>query len=189
MKQRIKCKDEAIARLVARPKSGDGIRVGGMFTVRCIGKDGNVKWIDESHNLVVYAGLEYLLDVGLCGGAQVSTWYIGLTAATPVPANGDTMAGGHGGWTEFTNYDEATRQTFVEVRTDRQVDNSASVAVFTISADSSTIGGAFLVSVSTKGGSTGTLLCCVAFTGGNKAADDGDTLEVQYNFTAADDGV
>jgi hypothetical protein len=27
-----------------------------------------------------------------------------------------------------------------------------------------------------------------AFSGGNKSADSGDTLEVQYTFSAADDG-
>ena len=35
----------------------------------------------------------------------------------------------------------------------------------------------------------GILVAVAAFTGGDKSADDGDTLNVQYDFTAADDGV
>jgi hypothetical protein len=92
----------------------------------------------------------------------------------------------HAGWTEFTDYDEAARQEWVEVRSDQSMDNSASKASFTISADSSSIGGAFLNTDAS--GTAGTLMCCAAFTGGNKSADDNDTLEVQYTFSAADDG-
>ena len=46
----------------------------------------------------------------------------------------------------------------------------------------------FLSDSATKGGSTGLLLCVAAFSGGDKSADDGDTLNVQYDFSAADDG-
>jgi len=64
--------------------------------------------------------------------------------------------------------------------------NSASKASFAVDTDTQVISGAFLCSVATT--TSGTLLSEVMFTGGNKSADDGDTLEVQYDFTAADDG-
>jgi len=143
------------------------------------------KWRAVAENLVVNVGLQHILDIVFSAGSQVDPWYVGITAADPSPAAGDTMAS-HGGWTEFTNYDEGARQAWVEVRSDQSMDNSASKAAFTISQDSSSIGGAFLNSAAT--GTAGTLMCCAAFTGGNKAADDDDTLEVQYTFSAADDG-
>lgn len=163
-------------------------KVGGRFKVTCIAPDGTLKWEAVADNLVVNVGLQHLLDVLFAGSAQVDPWYVGITATAPSPAAGDTMAS-HAGWTEFASYDEANRQTFVDVRSSQTVSNTASKAAFTISADSSTIGGAFITSDNTKSGSSGTLLCCAAFTGGDKAADDGDTLYVEYQFSAADDGV
>jgi len=170
------------------PRVKSGARFGGIFRIKCYDKHGNLKWEDTAKNLVTTVGLQHILDILFTSDTQVDPWYIGLTSATPSPAAGDTMAS-HAGWTEFTNYDETVRQTFVDARTGQQVDNDGNEAAFTISTDSSSIGGAFLVSDSTKSGSTGTLLCCAAFTGGNKSADDNDTLEVEYQFTAADDGV
>jgi hypothetical protein len=94
----------------------------------------------------------------------------------------------HAGWTEFVHYDEATRQDYTEVRTNQSLSNTAAKATFTVSVDSSIIGGAFLASANGKNATSGTLLCGAAFTGGNKSADDNDTLEVTYTFTAGDDG-
>lgn len=165
----------------------DGVKFGGRFTVECYGPDGKLKWRDTFHNLVVTEGLNYLLDAGLLGGAQVTTWYIGLTGSSPTPAAGDTMAS-HAGWTEFTSYSEAARPAFSGTRTNQTVSNSASKATFSINA-SGTAGGAFMVSDSTKGGTTGTLLCVGPFSQGDKAVSNGDTLNVQYDFQALDDGV
>jgi hypothetical protein len=95
----------------------------------------------------------------------------------------------HCGWTEVTAYDEAARQAFTPGSVASQsVNNSASKAVFTISS-SVTVGGAFLVSNSTKGGTTGTLYSAGAFSGGNRALVDDDVLNVQATFSQADDGV
>ena len=165
-----------------------GVRVGGVFTVECYGPDGVLKWRDTAKNLVVNVGLQHILDAIFSAATQVTVWYVGLTAATPSPAAADTM-GSHAGWTLFTAFDEAALPAWVEVRTNQSMDNSASKAAFTISTNSSSIGGAFLCSLSGKAGTTGTLMCAAAFTGGNKAADDNDTLQVTYTFSAADDGV
>jgi hypothetical protein len=164
-----------------------GVKLSGVFHVICRGENGKIKWQDEAENLVVNVGLQHILDTVFSSGAAVAPWYIGLADATPSPAAADTMAS-HAGWTEFAAYDEAARQEYVEVRSNQSLTNAASKAAFTISTDSSSIGGAFLTSLSTKSGETGTLLCAAAFTGGNKAADDGDTLEVTYTFSAGDDG-
>ena len=52
-----------------------------------------------------------------------------------------------------------------------------------------TVGGAFLSTNSTKGGSTGTLYSVGHFSGGDKSLGSGDSLSVQGAFTQADDGV
>lgn len=164
-------------------------RIRGLWVITCRDKNGNVKWVDTIENLIVNVGLDHLLDVALSAASQITTWYVGLTDGTPTVAAGDTSAS-HVGWTEVTAYDEGVRQTFVEAGVSGQsLDNSASKATFTIDSDSTTIGGAFLISISTKGGSTGTLYAAGAFSAGDKVLDDDDTLDVQATFTMADDGV
>jgi len=163
----------------------DLLKVGGVFTFKCIGPDGKVKWEEIAKNLVVNVGIQHILDILFVSAtSQIDPWYVGLTDGTPTVAAGDIMSS-HVGWTEVQAYTEGTRQAFVDVRSAQSVDNSASKASFAINADSTTIGGAFLVENSTKGGTTGVLLAAVAFTGGDKVADDGDTIEVQYTFTGA----
>jgi hypothetical protein len=47
-----------------------------------------------------------------------------------------------------------------------------------------TVKGLFLISDSTKGGTTGTLFSTAAFTGGTQAVNSGDTLKVTYTVAA-----
>lgn len=164
-----------------------GVKVGGKFKVICRNPEGIIAWDADAPNLVVNAGLQHILNTIFSASAQTATWYVGLCASSPTVASGDTMIT-HAGWTEFINYDETTRQEWVEVRTNQSMTNSGTKAAVTVSTNTSIIGGAFLTSSNTKSGTAGTLMCAAAFTGGNKAADDNDTLEVQYTFTAGDDG-
>lgn len=140
-------------------------------------------------NIVVNEGLDHLLDVTLSNATQTATWYVGLTDDSPTVAAADVMSS-HAGWTEFTEYSEAVRQTWTDGGVSGQsVDNSGSVASF--SCNNSTnggLGGLFLVSNNTKGGTTGILYSGVAITGGNKVVSNGDTIEATYTFTMADDG-
>lgn len=176
--------EEAIARIGRKSNCVVGVKLRGICDVVVCDKFGRIKEVDRgSHNIVVNVGLQYALDNGIAGG----TWYLGLTAASPSPAAGDTMAS-HAGWTEFTDYDEATRQAWTEVRSSQTVSNTASPSVYTCDTNSSSVGGAFITTDDTVGGSSGTLLCAVAFSGGNKALDDDDTITVTYEITAADDG-
>lgn len=158
---------------------------GGPVIFDCIGPDGRRKWtVIEPKNMVVNVGLQKLLDVGLMGSSAIATWYCGLIGTGGTIASGDTMAT-HAGWTELTNYGTATRAVFVGVRTAQAVTNSASTISYAINTAGS-IMGAFLVSASNKGGSTGTLLCGVAFSAGDKAVTDGDTLTITYSVSMAD---
>ena len=149
---------------------------------------GGLKWADGFANLVVDAGVNHILDVGLSAGSQTATWYLGLTDGTPTVAAGDTMAS-HVGWSEVTAYDEAARQAFSDGGVSgKSLDNAASPATFTISANGTTVGGAFLTDTATKGGATGTLYAAGAFSAGDKSLDDNDTLDVTATYTGADDG-
>ncbi|MDX1555810.1 MAG: hypothetical protein R3212_07280, partial [Xanthomonadales bacterium] len=161
----------------------------GFWQMECYGPDGSLKWAADWENLVVNVGLDHLLDATLSGATQITTWYVGLVdGATPTFAGADTMAS-HAGWTENQNYSEATRPVWTDGGVSGQsVDNSASKASFSINANGQTIGGAFLTSNNTKGGTTGTLYAEGDFSP-DKTADNGDTLQVTGTFTAADDGV
>jgi hypothetical protein len=157
------------------------------YHVECHDADGNLKWSDDFHNLITRAGAGDSLTQHLKGSAYTAAWFVGLTGATPVFATTDTMAT-HAGWTDSTAYSNATRPAWtggaVDTSTDTcSVDNSASKAVFTINA-TATIGGAFLVNNSTKGGTTGVLYGGGAFAGGNRSVVSGDSLSVSISATA-----
>jgi hypothetical protein len=163
--------------------------VRGTWHVTCCRPDGTIRWVESYSNLITNEGLDYCLDVALSGGSQQSNWYVGLLGSSPSPAAGWTKT--EVGAADFVDYDEATLPAWTDGGVSSQsVDNSASKASFTISTNSSTIGGAYLASANTKAveGGAATIYAAGAFTGGDKSADDGDTLEVTATFTTADDG-
>lgn len=156
------------------------------WVVECFDKYGNLKWDDRFKNLVVNTGLDDILDKYWKGSGYTAAFYVGLIDASPTIAAADTMAS-HAGWAELSAiYDEAGRQALtLGTVASQAVDNSASKAQFAINTDSQSIGGAFISTDATKGGTSGILVAAAAFTGGNKSVDDGDTLNVQTNLTAA----
>lgn len=165
---------------------------GGIWTVRCYrGKSGRrLYWEDVAHNLIVNVGLTYMEGVAFLTTTQIalSSWFCGITATAPTVAAADTMAS-HGGWTENQTYSQATRPAWSGVAGAAGAStNAASPAVFSANG-TSTAGGCFMVSNSTKGGTTGTLASAVAFTGGDRSLLNGDTLNVTYARSTTDDGV
>lgn len=165
---------------------GAGKRLSTHYLVECFDREGKLKWVDEFDNLVVTAGLNDSLTQHFKGAAYTAAWYVGLTDGTPTFDAGDTMDGGHAGWTEVTAYDEAVRQTLtLGAVAAGSVNNSAAKATFTIDTNGTTVGGCFIVTNSTKGGATGTLYGGGAFTAGDKSLDDDDTLAVTVTLTAA----
>lgn len=144
--------------------------------------EGNLVHVAEWENLIVNEGLDQLLDGGL---ASAGPWYIGLTDGAPTVAAGDTMAS-HSGWTEVSGYDEAGRQGWTPgTVTNQVVDNSSAAAEFTITNNSTTIGGAFLTDNATKGGSTGMLFAAGAFDQGDVTLSAGSTITVVAEFSQA----
>lgn len=192
---------DAVSSTVQKGKGvSDGVSGGGKFKVTCFDKDGNLKWEAESHNLVVNVGLQDMNDKYFSGSGYTAAWYIGLygSGATNTPNPTDTMSShgteGAGGWTEVTAYSQSTRPaaTFgsATAADPSVIDNSASVALgggtFTING-STTVGGAFLTSNDTKGGSTGILFSAADFQSppGDRSVVSGDTLKVTYEFSLA----
>jgi hypothetical protein len=169
-------------------ESGNQVKAGGVFHVKCYNADGDLKWEAEKHNLVVNVGLQDMNTQYFTGVGYTAAWYIGLygAAASNNPAASDTMAS-HGGWTEVTAYSQATRPacTFgVPTTADPSVaTNTASPATYNING-SVTIGGAFLTSNNTKGGNTGILFSAADFQSpGDRIVVSGDTLTVTYTFS------
>lgn len=165
----------------------EGVGAGGVYTLQCFDKDGNLKWEASSHNLVVNVGLQDMNTQYFKGAAYTAAWYVGLygAAASNNPAASDT-ASSHAGWTEIVPYSNATRPaaTFGTATTadPSVISNSASPASFTINA-TATVGGAFLISNSTKSGTTGVLFSASDFQSpGDRSVVSGDTLNVTYTF-------
>jgi hypothetical protein len=168
--------------------SSEKVKAGGVFTVQCFNKDGQLKWEATEHNLVVNVGLKDMNDKYFSGSGYTAAWYLGLygAAASNNPAAGDTMAS-HAGWTEVTAYSQATRpQAIFGAATTADpsvISNTSSVAVFSING-TATVGGAFLTSDNTKGGTTGTLFSAGDFQApGDRNVVSGDTLNVTYQFS------
>lgn len=180
---------DAVSAGVQKGKSvTEGIKGGGVFTVECFDKDGNHKWTAKSPNLVVNVGLADMNDKYFSGSGYTAAWYLGLygAASSNDPAAADTMAS-HAGWTEVTDYSQSTRPacTFGSATTadPSVIDNSGSVAVFSIN-NTVTVGGAFLTSDDTKGGTSGILFSAADFQSpGDRAVVSGDTLNVSYSFS------
>lgn len=151
----------------------------GVYKVTCIGADGEVKWEDTIQNLVTTVGKNDLLDKYLAGSAYTAAWYLGLVdgGTTPTYAAGDTSAS-HSGWTESVAYSNSTRPapTWSAASAGSK---STTATAFNING-TATIAGTFLISNSTKSGTTGILYSAGSFTGGNKSVSSGDTLNVTY---------
>ena len=166
----------------------DNSKAGGTFIVQCFDKDGVLKWEAAKHNLVVNVGLQDMNAKYFTGSSYTAAWFIGLygSGATNNPAAGDTAAS-HVGWTEVVAYSQATRPaaTFGTPTTANPsvISNSGSAAQFSING-TTTVGGAFLISNNTKGGTTGILFSAADFQApGDRAVISGDIINVTYQFS------
>ena len=171
-------------------EAGETASAKGVYHMQCFDKDGNLKWEAECPNLVVNGGLQDMNAKYFQGSSYTAAWYIGLygAGASNNPAAGDTMSS-HAGWTEVVPYSQSTRPacSFATPTTANPsvATNSASPAVYSINA-TSTVGGAFLTSNSTKSGTTGTLYSASDFTTpGDRSVVSGDTLNVTYTLSLA----
>lgn len=161
---------------------GDDMAIKGRYTAECFGPDGELKWSDTIANLITTVGKNDMLDKHLAGSAYTAAWYMGListTSYTTGPAAGDTMAS-HGGWAEDQQYSQGARPTCAFSAAAAGSKALSSALSFSINA-TTTIKGAFINSVATKGGTTGILFSAGLFSGGDKAVANGDTLSISYS--------
>lgn len=159
------------------------LAIGGVFYGQIIRKG---KVIDEfeDHNLVVNQGLNSLLNVNFNGATQINTWYLGLFEGNYTPVATVTAATIASAATECTAYTASTRPEYVEAASTAQsTTNSASRASFVFNA-SKTIYGAFLISDSTKSGTSGTLFSAARFAASKSVVTD-DELLLTYTFNVS----
>lgn len=183
--ERASAKDSQVAVLLRGTGMAESIGITGVYHVECRDKFGRLKWHDTIKNLVTTVGKNDLLDKYLSGSAYTAAWYLGLIGATSYTtgaAAGDTSAS-HGGWVEDQNYSQGSRPTTAWSAASGGSKSLSAAAQFSINA-TTTIKGCFLISNSTKGGTTGILYSAGLFTGGDKALANGDTLSVSYTGSA-----
>jgi hypothetical protein len=186
--EKAKASDAVAAVLTTTLGAGEAASAKGVYTLECYDAQGNLKWTSDMPNLVVNEGLQDMNAKYFTGSSYSATWYLGLygAAASNNPVAGDTAAS-HAGFTEIVPYSNATRPacTFGTPTTANPsvATNSASVAAFNINA-TATVGGAFLISNSTKSGTTGVLFSASDFQApGDRTVASGDTLNVTYTFS------
>jgi hypothetical protein len=179
--------DQPSAGLVARTQAVEAPRAGGVFHVQCVDKDGNVKWEEGMHNLVVNAGLQEMNKQFFTGSNYTAALYLGLITgpgAGNTYAAADTLAS-HAGWTEFSNYTGSRKLVTFGTATladPSVIGNSASPSSFSISSSGGVVAGAFLTNVDS--GTTGILFSEANFQSpGDRTVVSGDTLNVTYTFS------
>jgi hypothetical protein len=159
---------------------------GGVFSVTCHDQDGNLKWEEQAHNLVVNEGLQNMNTEFFKGSGYSAAWYLGLVTG---PGSGNTYGAGntiasHVGWTEDTAYTGNRKAVTFGTATTADpsvISNIASPSQFTMNG-TTTIAGAFLCSVAT--GTAGILFSVANFQSpGDRAVVSGDVLSVTYQFS------
>lgn len=178
--------DEIIANIISKLEPKQKFKFNGKFKFECFDSLGNLKWIDESKNITVDEGLNDNLGVYFKDGTKNATWYLGLIGTNSTPLAGWDAAGIGTDFTEYQNYSEAVRQTWVSgAVAAKSLSNSASPAEFNINGAGGTVYGAFMISNSTKGGTTG-VMWCASLLGTARTVVSGDIIRVQYTISNQD---
>ena len=184
-----KAADSVTAGMITNRVGGERVGAGGVFTVTCVGADGQEKWSDTFNNLVVNQGLQDMNSKYCVGSGYTAAWYLGLVQG---PGSGTTFAAAdtlasHAGWTELvpgTAYTGNRKTATFGTATTADpsvIANTASPASFAMLVNGTVVAGAILASVNS--GTSGILFSAGDFTGGDKTVDSGDTLNVTYSFS------
>ncbi len=162
-------------------------KAGGVYTVECHDAEGNLKWEETTHNLVVNQGLQDMNTKYFAGSSYTAAWYLGLITgpgSSTTIAAADTLAS-HAGWTEFTNYSGNRKAVTFGTATTADpsvIDNSGAPSQFTITSSGGVVAGAFLCNAAS--GTSGILFSASDFQSpGDRTVVSGDTLTVTYTFS------
>lgn len=163
----------------------DRFRPKGRWKVECFDKHGKLKFRDEFPNGIVNEGINDMLNVTFAAGTQKTAWYIGLISNSGYSSLGasDTMAS-HSTWNESTAYSQSTRPQWTAGTTTTKSTTNSSTVDFSMTVDGTVIKGIFVVSNSTKSGTTGVLWSTGLFSADQTLAN-GDTLKVTYTVNAS----
>lgn len=133
------------------------------WTVEIKYPDGRVE-TDVFFNTLPQGFIDHLASMIRGSGATpISDWFVGIFENNYVPTSAVTAADLPAVVGECVAYSEVSRPSFVDSYDGvGQIDNLASKAVFTLTADKTLYGG-FINSSSTKGGNTGTLMSVARF--------------------------
>jgi hypothetical protein len=133
--------------------------------------EGNLKWSEETHNLVTNQGKNDILDKYFKGSSYTAAWFLGLKGTGTIAA-GDTLAS-HGGWTEITGYTGDRKAITWGTAASQELSASSTVS-FAITA-TVTIAGGFITTAET--GTSGILYSVENFST-SRSLVSGDTLNV-----------
>jgi len=193
-KEKTKITDTASAVILRGCQFNEGLSIKGLYTARCIGPDGEVKWEDTIDNVVTTVGKNHMLDNDLQTSVAIVGPYMGLISSVgyvSVPVIGDTMAS-HATWVEAgsaSNFPLYTtpRKTAAWSAAAAGAKALSAALSFPIITTGGTVKGCFIVygtgAVSTIADTNGTLFSAGLFTGGDKVVGVGDTLQVSYTVT------
>lgn len=153
------------------------LHVGGKFFGQHL-REGRVidEW--ESKNLIVNQGLDHILGVEFAGVAQITTWYMAPFGNNYTPVGTDTAASIVANAGEVTSYTGSSRVPYVGTEGSQQVTNGGAPSSFTFNADA-TIYGAFLISSSAFGATSGVLFAASPF-GSGKQVHNTDQILLTY---------
>lgn len=154
----------------------------GRFDIEVTHADGSV---DKHviHNTITTEGKNLLLNSFFRNNAPPTNWYFGLidNAGFTAVAATDTMAA-HPGWTEFTLYTEANRQSWTPGAASSAQITNGTAATFTINATGA-IAGILITSNNTIGGTTGTSWSAALFAAELSVVNT-DSVKVTYTLGA-----
>lgn len=161
----------------AMPSASDDLVAMGHYEVYL-----NGELVEITPNLVPAAARSYWLKAGVAGGAQISAWFGAPFSAAVDPTSALTAANFGSTLTEFTNYGEVNRPAWTQdAEASQAIENAATLMSITIGAGGGTINGIALMSVATKGSTTGTLLAATRFAAA-RVVVEGDVLQFKYKL-------
>lgn len=156
-----------------------------MFSNACrfrpqLWRKGHLIWErDWRSNLLTTVGMNEMLDKFWKGSSYSAAHYLGIITASGFTsvALGDTMSS-HAGWVESTAYVASTRPA-IAWGTVAAAAVSATAIDYVLNGGF-TPQGAFITTVNTKGGTTGTLINAAEFSS-PEVGESGDTLRVMVS--------
>lgn len=142
-------------------------------------------------NIIPAEGIAHLLGVTLSDDARITEWYLAVFSGAVTPDTNWTAANFNANASEIVSgtegYSDAARIQWVPGSVvSGVIDNLASKAVFNIACSTTiNISGAGLLSSSTKGGTSGTLISASRFAAA-RTLNDTDAFELGYEIEIQD---